>query len=104
MPNQPITQEIGQTGTYIVGGYLADHDYNAELTGWTRVGKYDQMRKGDATVRASLLAVNLPILSADWYIEPASEDAKDVEVADFVKKELLEGKLSWSAKLREFKV
>ena len=101
MPKKASITELGGTGTYIVNGYITNHDYNAQLTGWSRIDHYDKMRKGDATVRASLLAVFLPILSTEWYIEPASDNAKDVEIAEHVKKELFERNISWATKLRE---
>jgi phage gp29-like protein len=102
MPNnQSLVSEIGGTGTQLFDGFLSGVDYNAKLTGWTRIDEYDKMRKGDATVRASWLAVILPVLSADWYIKPASDSTKDKEIAEFVKKQFFEGQKSWTTVLRE---
>jgi phage gp29-like protein len=45
---------------------------------------YDEMRRSDGTVRAAVSVCALPIRSAKWYVEPASEDASDAEIAEFV--------------------
>lgn len=100
--DKDILTEFGGTGTIIVGGILSSTDYNLDLSGTQRVDIYDQMRKGDATVRAALLAVKLPILSAQWYIEPASEDDKDKEIADWIEDQLMNKmELSWTDWLRQ---
>lgn len=97
-----IMQEWGGTGTIIVGGILSNVDYNPELTGTQRVQIYDEMRKGDATVRAALLAVKLPILAANWYIKPFDEnDSKSKQIADDIEKKLFNTMtISWNDWLR----
>jgi hypothetical protein len=97
-----ILTEIGGTGTIIVGGIISMADYNPDLTGTKRIAIFDQMRLGDASVRAALLAVKLPILAANWYIEPASDSAQDTEIADFVEDCLFnQMELSWNDFLRQ---
>lgn len=76
--------EYGKSGTYIIGGIIGQVDPNPKLDGRHGVKIFDKMRKTDASVRASLKAMKLPIIGANWYIESASEDAKDKEVAEFV--------------------
>lgn len=76
--------EIGSSGTSIFDGYISDEDYVSELTGSTAISTYDEMRKSDGVVKAAILACELPIRAANWFIEPASDDEKDKEVADFV--------------------
>ena len=95
-------KELGGSGTFLIGGIISDQDYKTELTGTSGLDIFDQMRKGDATVRVSLLAITLPILSANWFIEAASDDPKDVEIADFVKESLFEGMtITWQDFLRQ---
>lgn len=81
---QVATTELGQSGTILIGGFLSQTDYNAGLTGFQALDSYDQMRKGDATVKAALLAVTLPIIGANWRMDPASDSAQDKDIADFV--------------------
>jgi len=77
-------EELGQSGTSIFNGYITDEDYVSELTGDSAIDTYERMRKSDGVVKAALLACELPIRAANWYVEPASEDDMDKEVADFV--------------------
>ena len=85
----------GATGTYIVNGFL-EQDYNSKLSGIEGLMKFDEMRRSDSKVRQSLMVCKLPILSTEWYVEPAvNEETGEVgdeeqEVADFVEKALFE--------------
>jgi len=60
------------------------------------------MRKSDGVVKAALLACELPIRAAKWFVQPASDDAKDAEVADFVSENLF-GRMTitWDDFLRQ---
>jgi phage gp29-like protein len=78
---------IGDSGTRILDGIISE-EYNTKLNGATGIEVYDEMRKSDGAVRAAVQAVTLPIRAAEWYIKPASEDAADKAVADFVTEEL----------------
>jgi hypothetical protein len=96
-----ILTEFGGTGTVMVGGILSSVDYNMDLTGTQRVDIYDQMRKGDATVRAALLAVKLPILSAPWFIQAADESDEAKKIAEFVEDQLMNRMdITWTDWLR----
>lgn len=104
-PPQPTAQDLltewGSTGTIIVGGILSNVDYNPELTGTARVLVYDQMRKSDATVRAALLAVKLPIMAANWYIKEFSQSARDIAIKKFIEEQLFNSMdISWNDWLR----
>jgi len=100
-PGREIIGEVGGTGTYIFGGYLAQQDYNTDLIGRSRIDIYDQMRKGDATVRAIILAIMLPLMSANWYIQEASDNSKDIAAAEHIEDQLFNGHRSWTSFLRE---
>ena len=84
----------GATGTKIFDGVI-DEEYNRELSGQKGMDTYDKMRRSDAQVSAILLAMELPIRSAYWYIDPAKDENDEVadfdkEVADFVQEALFE--------------
>jgi hypothetical protein len=97
-----ITTETGGTGTSIVGGFLTNQDYNPDFTGTKRINLFDEMRLSDATVRAGLNMVKLPILSADWYIKEPSGDAELGEPAEFINRQLFKNPgFSWTAFLRQ---
>jgi hypothetical protein len=57
-------------------------EYNPALQGAQAIRVYDQMRKSDGQVRASLRMVKAPILAAQWYMAPASQSPQDKLVAD----------------------
>lgn len=81
---------LGQSGTTIFSGYITNEEYNRNLSGTAGLKIFERMRKSDATVRSALQICKLPILSAEWTIEPASDDAKDIEVAEIIERELFE--------------
>src|SRR5262245_24751720 len=63
---------------------LARQEYNAQLRGWIGLKKYDEMRRSDSSCKQLLKLVKTPILGARWYMEPASRDKQDKDVAKFV--------------------
>ena len=69
-PRKPKPGEKGDSAGIAVDGIIVNNDYNRALTGTAAVRKYDEMRLGDATVKAVLLAIFLPILSARWRVDP----------------------------------
>lgn len=82
--------EIGASGSQIFGGVLGDADYNTRFQGTRSFDEYDKMRN-DGQVRSVLEAVKLPLLNADWYIEPPSDKPQDREIAERMDRQLREG-------------
>ncbi|MDR6305890.1 hypothetical protein GGQ85_003616 [Nitrobacter vulgaris] len=81
--------ELGDSGTRILDGVVSE-EYNAKLQDVRGIAVYDEMRKSDGTVRSLVLAVTLPVRAANWFIKPASEEAQDQEIAEFVKAALFD--------------
>lgn len=93
---------IGAPGTQFFAGMLTSEEYNPKLQGQAGITIYDEMRRNDSTVRATLLAVTLPIRQAIWRVEPASDDTKDIEIAEFVSNNLFGGmEITWADFLRQ---
>lgn len=85
---------MGVTGTPIFAGLILE-DFNAKFADLKQgLAIYDEMRRTDGTVQALLLAMELPLLQAEWYLEPASQDALDLEIAETVGWNLFEGTTS----------
>lgn len=86
-----------------MNGIIVNDDYNSKLTGRQGVDVFKQMKDGDATVNSGILAVTLPILSAHWWIEAASESREDKRIAEFVESEVMgeEGSRTWQETLSE---
>ncbi len=97
-----VDEEIGETGTSIYGGIITNEDYNPDLTGTKALETYDKMRKSDGIVGAVLLSCELPIRAATFYVEPASDDKQDQEIAEFIEYNLLKGMtITWDDFLRQ---
>lgn len=76
--------EVGESGVQIFNGIISGEEYNSNLWGRRALATYDEMRRSDASVKMSLKAVKEPIKALPWFIKPASDDPKDVEVAAFI--------------------
>lgn len=85
----PGLAELGDTGTRILDGVVRE-EYNAKLQDVRGIEVFDEMRRSDGTVRSLVLAVTLPVRAANWFIKPASEDARDRDIAEFVKAALFD--------------
>lgn len=81
--------ELGDTGVRGTRGIITE-EYNPNLQGIQGVKIYDEMRKSDGTVRAGIQVVTLPIRRARWFVNPATEDKRDVEIAKFVEHALFD--------------
>jgi len=93
--------EVGDSGTRILNGVISE-EYNSKLQGLKGIEIYDEMRKSDASVKAAISATTLPIRAATWYVEAASDEAQDQEIAEFVEKALMEWQvIEWEDLLRQ---
>jgi len=94
--------EIGASGVTNFQGTIDTEEYVTDLKGSQLYTTIDKMRWSDASVQAALMMCELPIRSAEWDIEPASDSAEDVEIAEFVKDNLFNGLvLPWEDTLRQ---
>jgi hypothetical protein len=80
-PSNP-TNEISGSGATAYRRTM-NTDYNPQLSGNAAIETYQEM-KNDSVVRSSLRVAKTPILSARWFMEPASQDPEDVYRAKFV--------------------
>lgn len=99
-PRPVVMGEIGHISGGVFRQFL-DHEYLSELRYPASLRVYDRMRRSDAQIQAVLLALELPIRSTRWYMKPASESARDKQIADDVEKNLFEGlSTTWDDTLR----
>jgi len=94
--------EKGHEGTTIYGGQISGEEFNSELANISTALKYfDKMERTDSQIHSALQLVWLPVLAAEWVIEPASEDDIDLEAAALVHDDLMENDYSpWNTTLR----
>ncbi len=80
------TTEFGVSGTPILGGFLRElGEYNPELVGHSAILRYEEMRRSDGQVAATLSAMKLPIRGAEWSVTaPDDPTPAEQEAADFV--------------------
>lgn len=78
-----LGKELGSSGVNVSQGIITGEEYNPKLTGVNALKAYDEMRRSDATVKAGLRAIKLPIKSAEYRID-AAEDDENREVAGVV--------------------
>lgn len=83
-------KEIGDA-SLMFNGIISGQEYNPKLKGTARIQQYDEMRLGDAHVAASLKVVKLPLLSANWDVEPGAPGREAQKQADFAKEQLFNG-------------
>lgn len=77
-----LTKETGDSGVYIFDGNIQSEEYNFDLMGRRGLEVYDKMRRSDATVKAALKAVKLPIKSAEFRVDAAPGDKDDKAAQD----------------------
>jgi hypothetical protein len=71
-------------------------EYLKKLTGDAGLLTYDEMRRSDHSVAVALRAIILPILQARFYMDPASKEKLDVDIAQIIEKNLFSGmSITW---------
>ena len=96
-----VGKEAGVTGN---AGFLGASDtgeYLTSLKGQAGMAVFDEMRRSDGQVKAVLKAITLPILKNKYFIEPASDDSIDIEIAEKVWTNISKDMtMTWSDTLR----
>jgi hypothetical protein len=76
-------REIGNSGLKRSRG-LVQEEFLRELQGDKAIKVFREMSDNDATVGSLLFMVEMMVRQATWHVQPFSEDAGDVENANFV--------------------
>lgn len=93
--------ETGVAGNTGYWGYSDTGEYLTKLDGSAGRVIFDKMRRNDHQVKAVLGAITLPIRQADYYMEPGSEDEKDVKIAKTLEDALLKNMtITWDDTVR----
>jgi len=77
-------REVGATGLRRFSGFIYD-EFLAELTGWKGIAIYKEMWKNDATVAATMYAIQMLLRQVNWWVDAGGKDNEDREAADFLK-------------------
>lgn len=92
--------ELGATGLRQSGGLIHD-EFLIELQGVRGRNTYREMSLNDATIGAILRAVIMPIREVEWSFEPASDSAKDKEIAEFFDGMIHDMSITWADTIAE---
>lgn len=91
----------GRSGTLVISSQIQS-DYISDLNGVSGQETYEKMTMSDSQIRKVYHAVNNPLKSAKWDIEPASDDEKDIKAAALMKQILFNDvPRGWKGKLDE---
>lgn len=94
----PVAGVSGNAPKY---GQMDTGEYLTKLDGSTGRAIFDEMRRSDPQVISTLRAMTLPIRQAQYSVEPGSDDAKDVEIAEVIEENLLRGMtITWDDVIR----
>jgi len=97
---------LGASGTVISEGIISE-EYNSSLEGQSGAAIWEEMRKSDAQVAATLAVCELPLKSTKWYVDPyvgesGESDGQAQEISDFVTWALFDAMdLTWGQLLDE---
>lgn len=97
---QSLMVDLGKSGVVVLNGIISMEEYNSDLQGLKGLKIWNKMRKSDATVRASLKAIKLPIRSANWYVDAGGDTPGDEEAQRVVEHSLFE-QINFDRFLRE---
>ncbi len=97
----PDFREIGSMGKSSYGGYFSVDEYNHALRGNRGLKVFDEMRRSDAQVRATLQLIKGPVTAAQWYVDPASDSQEDQDIAEFIEWNLHNMHRPWITFLKE---
>lgn len=75
---------LGASGTDVVGKIHNSDDHIDGLKGFQAAQFYDRMRRSDTQIKKVFAAINNPIRSAEWSIEAASDEPRDIEAAQLI--------------------
>jgi hypothetical protein len=86
----PAAKEVGRSGTVNNRGWIRELESNDEWRWPRNMDVIELMRRTDPTVKWMLLMSKVPILAANFYVDPASPADEDVEAAAFVQHAIFE--------------
>jgi len=93
--------ELGVTGLEHRAGRIYEEWLRQLRMPRQRQKVYAEMRDNDPVIGALLFAVDMLIRGVRWWVQPATSEATDIEVAEFVEGALDDMSTSWEATVSE---
>lgn len=93
-----MTKKFGQVGVSGLNytGRFINEDWISKLNYPYASKVYKEMSEGDSVVGACLTLIKSEASTAEWYVEPFSDEEKDIEVAKFVEECMDDMENSWT--------
>src|SRR3990167_419606 len=88
--------EFGVVGLNEQGGYVYE-EFLRELRGPNGLRVYDEMRRNDPIIKSMINAICLPIRQIEWKFDPDTEDAGQVETAEFLEQAMSDMSYTWES-------
>lgn len=85
-PGQAVGVELGSSRGGLVRDVVPSLGNRAQA-----FSVYDEMSNGDAAVDVSLRAAKMPVMGAEYFVEPSDDTPEAHDIAEFVQFNLLEG-------------
>lgn len=82
-PTEKVQQVIGSSGLKTLGGRVQD-EYDQMLKSWEEEVKFYIEMDDDLTISTLMAALTLPLLAAEFDVEPASDSMVDVAARDWL--------------------
>lgn len=98
-----LRKEIGGSGrsnSALFQYSLATDEYLSTLTWPNDIKIYDKMERSDSQVKATLLLLELPLRSTNWFIQPKDKSRKAKKIADFIEGTLFSNMFSFDELLK----
>ena len=94
-----VAPQIGSTGLKHYSGLIRE-EFFRDLQGWRGIKAYREMGDNSAEIGSSLAVIALVATRAQWTFEPFSQDAEDVERAEWLNTCLYDMERSWASVVR----
>jgi hypothetical protein len=103
LTDRELRQTWGAVGNVNVAGIVRAEESVRDLEGDAAIATYERMWKSDGQCAALMNVYLLPLLSATYSIQAASDDAEDVQIAQETSDNLLHGMvgMTWHGFLRQ---
>ena len=92
--------DFGVSGLKRFAGYIFEEFVN-ELTGKNAIKTYKEMYYNDPVASSLIFAIKMTARKSDWRVEPASDEEKDLEAADFLEQCMNDMNRPWKEVINE---
>lgn len=98
-----LRKEIGSSGrsnSALFQYSLSTDEYLSTLAYPNDIKIYDKMERSDSQIKATLLLLELPLRSTNWFIQPKDKSRKAKKIADFIEETLFDNMFSFDEFLK----